>query len=217
MAVAVIVDIVGSRRIADRTAAQRTIDGVLQRVAEDGPPADVRLHPIVGDEMQGVYPHRDAALMATLLFQLALPDGVECRFGVGLGEAGEIPSASGGISEGTAWWAARAAIEDVEALAGRAVPSARTRVARWSVDAGSVDAVGGDGDDLRVANAYLLARDHLVAQMSERTRRLAYGRCMGATQRSLAEAEGITQSAVSQALATSGAPALIEGFRLLRG
>ena len=217
MAVAVIVDIVGSRRIADRTSAQRTIDGVLQRLTEDGPPVDVPLHPIVGDEMQGVYPHRDAALLATLLFQLALPDGIECRFGVGLGEAGEIPSASGGISEGTAWWAARAAIEDVEALAARAVASARTQVARWSSDAASSGAASEDGDDLRVVNAYLLSRDHLVAQMSERSRRLTYGRCVGATQRALAAAEGITQSAVSQALASSGANAVVEGFRLLRG
>ncbi|MEQ6896661.1 SatD family protein [Microbacterium sp. KR10-403] len=217
MAVAVIVDIVGSRRIADRASAQRAIDGVLQRLVEDGPPVDVPLHPIVGDEMQGVYPRRDAALLATLLVQLALPDGIECRFGIGLGEAGEIPSASGGISEGTAWWAARAAVEDVEALAARTVPSARTRVARWSTVAGSSDAASEGGDDLRMVNAYLLARDHLVTQMSERTRRLTYGRCMGATQRSLAEAEGITQSAVSQALTSSGANAVVEGFRALRG
>jgi hypothetical protein len=219
MTVAVIVDIVGSRRIADRASAQRTIDDVLQRLAEEGPAAEVPLHPIVGDEMQGVYRHRDAALLATLLFQLALPDGLECRFGVGAGETGVIPSTSGGISEGSAWWAARAAVEEVEALAGRAVPSARTRVARWSPSAGRSSSSGAfeDSDDLRVVNAYLLARDQLVAAMSERTRRLAYGRCMGATQRALADAEGITQSAVSQALATSGASAVVEGFRLLRG
>ena len=64
-----------------------------------------------------------------------------------------------------------------------------------------------------MANSYLLARDQLVGAMSERTRRLTYGRCHGVTQRALAAAEGITQSAVSQALATSGASAVIEGFR----
>ena len=52
--------------------------------------------------------------------------------------------------------------------------------------------------------------------MTERTRRLAYGRCLGATQASLAEQEGITQSAVSQALNSAGAAAVVEGFRVLR-
>ena len=62
------------------------------------------------------------------------------------------------------------------------------------------------------ANAYLLARDDLVASMSERTRRLTYGRCLGRTQRELAEAEGVTQPAVSQALASAGSAALVAGF-----
>jgi hypothetical protein len=51
--------------------------------------------------------------------------------------------------------------------------------------------------------------------MSERARRLTYGRCFGVTQRELAAQEGITQSAVSQLLAASGASAVIEGYRLL--
>lgn len=205
MVAAVIVDIVGSRRIADRVAAQGAIDEALERLAEDGPAADVPLHPIVGDEMQGVYSHSDAALQAILLFQLALPDGVECRFGIGLGETRTIPSTSGGISEGTAWWAARAAIEEVESIARRTAPAARARVATWS-----------GADDLRVVNAYLLARDQLVGAMSERTRRLTRGRCLDVTQRELAAGEGITQSAVSQALSTSGAAAVVEGYRLLQ-
>lgn len=218
MVAAVIVDIVGSRRIADRAAAQRAIDEALQRLTDDGPAADVPLHPIVGDEMQGVYSHRDAALQATLLFQLALPDGVECRFGVGLGETQMIPSAAGGISEGPAWWAGRAAIEEVEALASRTVPSARTRVATSADAAESSSAVlrREGADELRMVNAYLLARDQLVAGMSERTRRLTRGRCLDITQRELAASEGITQSAVSQALSTSGAAAVVEGFQLLR-
>src|SRR3546814_5326864 len=78
---------------------------------------------------------------------------------------------------------------------------------------------GVDNADMRssaaLANAYLLARDQLVGAMSERTRRLVYGRCLGRTQRALAEAEGITQSAVSQALAVAGAGAIVEGFAAL--
>jgi hypothetical protein len=209
MPVALTVDIVGSRRIPDRDAAQRTLDDVIARVAADLPVAEVALHPTVGDELQGVYPTLDAALATTLLLQLALPDIVECRFGLGVGAIGLVPSASGDIPDGPGWWAARAAIDRVHALQQRAVPSARTWVA---ADASEADAVHAAA---RSANAYLLARDELVGAMSERARRLTYGRCFGATQRSLAQQEGITQSAVSQLLAAAGAASLVEGYRLL--
>jgi predicted transcriptional regulator len=42
-----------------------------------------------------------------------------------------------------------------------------------------------------------------------------YGRCLGRTQAALAAEEGITQSAVSQALAGAGAGALLTGLDLL--
>ena len=208
VAAALIVDVVGSRRMPDREAAQRALDEALARLERDLPEAVVPVHPIVGDEMQGVFPDLDAALCATLLFQLALPDAVECRYGIGIGEVGEVPSASGGISDGPGWWAARSAIEDAETLADRALPAARVRVRA---------ADESDRPVVRRANAYLAARDELVAAMSERTRRLTYGRCLGLTQRRLAEQEGITQSAVSQALTAAGAAGVVEGFRLLRG
>ena len=67
-----------------------------------------------------------------------------------------------------------------------------------------------------MANAYVLSRDQLVSSMSQRTRRLTYGRCLGRSQRDLAADEGITQSAVSQALASAGASAVVEGFLALR-
>jgi hypothetical protein len=209
MPVALTVDIVGSRRIPDRDAAQRALDDAIARVADDLPVAETPLHPIVGDELQGVYPTLDAALATTLLLQLALPDVVECRFGLGVGAMGLVPSASGDIPDGPGWWAARAAIDRVHALQQRAVPSARTWVAAdASEPTGAHTAV-------RSANAYLLARDELVGAMSERARRLTYGRCFGVTQRSLAEQEGITQSAVSQLLAAAGAASIVEGYRLL--
>jgi hypothetical protein len=170
------------------------------------------LTPTVGDELQGVYPDLAAAVGATLLIRLALPDGVDCRFGIGVGEIGTIASdAVGTIAEGPGWWAAREAIDAVHALQARTVPGARTWIAASADTDESVrDAVG-------LANSGLLARDHLVTAMSERARRLTYGRCIGTTQRELAASEGITQSAVSQLLATSGATAIVEGFRLSTG
>lgn len=210
MSVSVTLDMVGSRRLADRASAQRELDAAIARVEEDLPLAVRPLTPTVGDEQQGVYPHLDAALAALLLLQLALSDGVQCRFGLGIGSVGVVPSASGGIPEGPGWWAARAAIDTVHALQRRTVPSART----WVLAADEEPLA--QHEAARRANAYLLARDQLVGAMSERARRLTYGRCLRVTQRDLAEQEGITQSAVSQTLATSGAAAVVAGFGLLR-
>lgn len=210
MVVALTVDIVGSRKLEDRELAQRALDAARARVDADLPLAIETLHPIVGDELQGVYPDLDAALRATLLLQLALPDGIECRFGLGVGPIGTISSSSGAISDGPGWWAAREAVTTVEQLARRRAPSARTWVVAADSEPQDVHALAG------LANAYVLARDQLVAAMSERTRRLTYGRCLAQPQRALAEAEGVTQSAVSQALATSGANAVVQGFTLLR-
>lgn len=210
MAIAVIADIVGSRRLHDRASAQTLLDDAIARVERDLPLARERLRPTVGDEQQGVYATLPAALASLLLLQLALPDPLDCRFGIGIGPIDDVASASGTIPEGPAWWAARAAIEHVHAKQQRAVPSART----WVVAAEGQDEAMHSAVDL--ANAYLLARDQLVGAMSERDRRLTYGRCRGITQRELARAEGITQPAVSQALASAGSAVLIEGFRALK-
>ncbi|MFT4052645.1 MAG: SatD family protein [Microbacterium sp.] len=211
MSVAVIADIVGSRSLPDRAAAQRALDDTIESVERDLPLAERPLQSTVGDELQGVYPSLADAMASLLLLRLALPEAVECRYGLGLGEIGEIPSRSGALAEGPGWWAARKAIEAVHAKQSRTIPGART----W-VEA-DVTAELSDRAVVSLANAYLLSRDQLVSAMSPRARRLAYGRLLGQTQRELAHAEGITQSAVSQALAAAGVGALAEGFAQLRG
>lgn len=211
MDVAVIADIVGSRGLPDREAAQRAIEHAVARVHGDLPDATRPLTPTVGDELQGIYPDLGSAMCGILLLRLALPDDVDCRFGVGVGDIGTIASDTvGAIAEGPGWWAAREAIDTTHRMQRRAVPGARTWVSA-SADVGEQARAA-----VRIANAGLLARDQLVSAMSARARRLAYGRCLGATQRALAAAEGITQSAVSQLLGTSGASAVVEGFRALR-
>lgn len=211
MAIVVTADIVGSRRLADRAAAQRAFDEAIDRVERDRPLATARLRPTVGDEQQGVYSTLPSALASLLLLRLALPDGIEFRYGVGIGEIGVVPSraSDSGIPEGPGWWAARDAIERVAQLQRRSVPSARTWVCAHE------DESAVEHERAGAANLYLLARDEIVGAMSARTRRLAYGRCLGATQRELAEQEDITQSAVSQALDKGGAAAVVEGFRML--
>lgn len=209
MTVAVIADIVASRRLDDRAAAQRQIARVIEHVETDLPAARQPLTPTVGDELQGQYDRLDDALASLLLVRLALPDDIDCRFGVGVGDVRPIVLDDRTVPEGPAWWAARQAVETVERMQQRAAPFARTWItAAEGEDAAMVDTV-------TVANAYALARDQLVSAMSERTRRLTAGRCLGRSQRDLAEREGISQSAVSQALASAGSAAIVEGFAVL--
>lgn len=209
MPVAVIADIVGSRRLAQRDEAQRVLDETIGRVERAFPLAVEPMRPIAGDEEQGVYPALEAAMAAILLQQLALPDGLECRYGIGIGPIRTIDSAERTISEGPGWWAARAAIDEVHARQRRTVSSARTWVVASPEENADMQTA------TRLANASLIARDEIVARLSERQRRLAYGRCLGTTQRELAAQEGIGQSAVSQALARSGADAIVAAFALL--
>jgi DNA-binding CsgD family transcriptional regulator len=206
MVAVIIADIVESRGLDDRRAAQRDLDDALEIIAAVGPHAQHPLVPTVGDELQGVYSDLTGALGATLLLQLALPEGIELRFGVGIGEIIDIPSAHGPLSEGEGWWAARRAIDEVEDLARRSAPTARTRVA---ADSSSWDQL------VRVANAGLFARDRAVAQLSARGRRILFARSQGRTQTQIAAEEGIGQSAVSQAIATADGGALLEGLREL--
>lgn len=209
MQTAVIADIVGSRHLDDRDRTQSDIEKTIASVHAALPRATTPLTATFADEFQAVFADLDDALAWLLLLQLALPEDVSLRFGIGIGEVGPVDSASPSISDGPGWWRARSAIEQVHQLEDRAVPRARTRV------------VGGEEDDagmtarIRSANAYLLARDEIVGSMSDRARRLTYGRCLGRTQRSLAAEEGISQSAVSQSLASSGAAGLLAGYALL--
>lgn len=206
MSSVVTADIVGSRTLPDRAAAQRRIEAVFASVESDVPLADRMLTATVGDEFQGEYPDLGAALASILLVRLALPDGLECRFGVGIGQVYTVAAAGGELAEGPAWWAARAAIDALHAKQVRAMPAVRTWIAAAEDEDAAVH------EQVRLANAYVWARDELVSAMGERARRLVYGRCVGLTQRELAMREGITQSAVSQLLSASGAAGLVEGF-----
>jgi DNA-binding CsgD family transcriptional regulator len=209
-AIAVIADIVGSRQLADRSTAQHAIERSIASIDDALPLAQVRMTATVGDEFEAVFEELDEALAWILLLQLWLPDGLQLRFGVGVGPVGAIASVGRDIPEGPGWWAAREAIEHVHARQQRAVPSART----WVVaDAGEDESMH---SAVRLANAYLLARDQLIGAMTERERRLTYGRCRGVTQRELARVEGITQPAVSQALAAAGSAVIVEGMRALQ-
>lgn len=198
---AVIVDIVRSRALPDRAEAQAAVLGAFALAERD---ASV-VRPVaatVGDEFQGVYAGLGDALRVTTLASLALPDGIEVRTGIGLGEVVDV---DGDISDGSAWWRAREAIEEAHR--------------REDVGEGSVRGwcVGGGSDDAVMASSVLLLRDHVVSRMRARERRIAAGLIAGELQSGIAARESISQAAVSQAAHRSGAIALREALENLQG
>ncbi|GAA2222389.1 SatD family protein [Herbiconiux moechotypicola] len=203
--VAVIVDIVESRRLADRRAAQLELADVFAAVDARTRPS-LPLRATVGDEFQAVYPAVGPALEAILLARLALPEGLDCRFGLGLGEVEHVDDGPiGAIQDGSGWWRAREAIVMAHDREDRRVPSSRSWF-RGGPEHAGLEAL---------VNAYLLARDQVVGAMNLRARRLTYGVMCGRLQSELAVEEGITQSAVSQALRRSGGAGLVTGIEQL--
>ena len=204
--VAVIADLVDSKNISDRRSAQESIAAAFALV-DALVPHDQSMRATVGDEFQAVYSTIARALEATLLARLALPAGIDCRFGLGLGQVIDVGDGiAGSVQDGSGWWLARDAINQAHAREDSRTPSARA----WFN--------AGDGDVVRegLVNAYLLARDHVVGSMTERSRRLVFGSMLGSSQAELAETEGITQSAVSQSLRRSGGASLIASIEQLR-
>lgn len=195
---AVIGDLVGSREHSSRGEAQQhliaALDQVNQRI-----PALQKLEPTIGDELQGVYADLYGALYATVLVRLALPEGMDCRFGIGEGEVEIVGSSAYGLTQdGQAWWSAREAIDDAKAK-GRQFPGLRTRIVREGSDKGDV------------VNAYLLCRDTIVSDFDGRQRRIALGVLDGKKLAQIADDEGISTSAVSQRH-RSGVSVLVESI-----
>jgi hypothetical protein len=195
MTIAVIADIVASRSAPDRDAVQRAIEAATATVEEVRPRATQRWWPTVADEFQAVYETLEDALVATLYLQLALPEGVACRFGLGVGEIGPVESSlTDAIQDGPGWWAARNAIEHAEELEQGKLPGTRSWLVVHDTEPPERRA------QAAVVNAYLLLRDQVVADMSPRARRAVYDTWRGRQQKEIAADEGITQAAVSQAI-----------------
>ncbi len=195
---AVIGDLVGSRQQKSRREAQRQLLAALDAVNTRLPAAQ-KLEPTIGDELQGVYANLHDALYATVLVRLALPESMDCRFGIGEGEMEIVGTSAYGLTQdGQAWWSAREAIDDAKAR-GRHFPGLRTRIVREGSDQGDV------------VNAYLLCRDSLVSDFDGRQRRIALGVLDGKKLAQIADEEGISTSAVSQRH-RSGVSVLVESI-----
>ena len=80
--VAVVIDISRSREHPDRVELQAEVSAVFATL-NTLVPAVQEVEATIGDEFQGVYADIPSALRATLLALLLMPEGVECRFGLG--------------------------------------------------------------------------------------------------------------------------------------
>lgn len=190
-------DLVGSREHDSRRGVQEALVAALDRVNELVPAAQP-LEPTIGDELQSVHATLHDALLATLLVRLALPEGLDARFGIGVGEFEIVGTSPYGLTQdGPAWWSARQAVVEVEERQ-RSMPHLRTRLVRH----------GADGPEL--VNAYLECRDFIVSGFDGRQRRIALGVLSGRTAAQVAADEGISASAVSQRIRRSGIRALTE-------
>lgn len=209
--VGIIADIVASRALADRTSAQREIMAAFAR-AEESVPTLRSAWATVGDEFQVIVADWASALRLTLRVQTLLPEAVSLRFGIGAGEINTITLESGDgthnddaasampIQDGSAWLHARAALEDAEARQGK---RDEVRTGFRADDPGLTESVA----------QTLVLRDHVVARMKARERRLLAAMLQGHTQLEAARSEGISQAAVSQSLHRSGAMALLDADR----
>lgn len=204
-AATLIADIVDSRLTPDRSLLHRQLRGALEIVGADRIFGWVQQpETTVGDEFQAVLPNLHSAVRATLVLRLTVlrECGVDTRFGIGWGQIEILEDAARPIrQDGPGWWSARRAIDDSKLVSGRKQYSfLRTRI-----DEAGRHLERGEAASL---NAYVTVRDEIIHGMKKPARRYLLGLLNGVSQTDIAEQENVTQSNVSQTLASSGAHAI---------
>lgn len=212
--IALVMDIVGSRKLDDRQAAQSEIHSAFER-ARLHSRAEQEPRETVGDEFQAVFADWTQAILFTSVVRLALDGDVDVRFGMGSGGRERVTAT--GLEDGSAWWAAREAVTEARRRQNGRFPSCRS----WfSAERGGAGTEGqgrhGDAQQAALINAYLLDRDAVITRMRPRERQWSLGLLEGRTQGELAQESQVSQPAVSQALSHAGATALVEGLKLMK-
>lgn len=209
---AIIADIVGSRTLTNRADAQRIFEAALERASE-GLALLQAPYPTVGDEFQAVAYTLEDALLLTLRAQLLLPSQLQLRFGIGAGRIEEFTSGvhrqvpargrgaeSAALQDGSAWWAARAAINRAHDVQDASNPFIRT----WFMAHASVESEFNSHCQTCI-NAMLSLRDHSILKLSARHRRITASLLLGKTQVEIARAEKLSQQAISDFARGTGA------------
>ncbi len=201
--VALLGDLVGSRTAPDRRALHRVVVAALD-AAQRRRPALGALAVTAGDEFQGVYATMGAALEAAHAIRLDLSGTADVRFGLGCGAVAALEDGSS-LQDGPGWWAARAAITDIEDAARRPGWSA-LRIGLAAADPATLDPV------LRAA---VRAVDLALHPLDASSRRILLGLVGGRRQSEIAGALGLTPQAVSQRVLRHQLGVLAETLRLL--
>jgi DNA-binding transcriptional LysR family regulator len=196
-------DVVASRRAGARTALHAALSDLLDSVIEAFAPA-TPLRITVGDEFQGGFDTVGDAVRASLRLRLGLFPAHDIRHGLGWGEV-TVLEEEPRVEDGPGWWAARAAIDEVQHAQERAASRFRRTAFRRAPDV--------QGPDPDLVEAFLLLRDAAVGGLSERSVSVLRGLLAGRTQRELAEELGISPSAVSQRVHGEGLAALVAADR----
>lgn len=187
---ALIGDVVGSRRTADRAGLQERLLDTLARISgRHGSELRVTL----GDEFQGTFQTVAEAVHGAWNLHLSTIGWATLRIGIGWGEIvveGDPETPYG--QDGPAWWRARDAIEAVDS----SHPS-RTLIITES-----------DWDPL--LNAYLTLRDANLDHLDETDAVILSVLAEGGTQRSAAERLGLHESSVSRRVSRKDLASLVQ-------
>jgi hypothetical protein len=207
--VAVLGDIVGSRRHGQDPVRRRRIQEALALANERTSPRQP-LTPTIGDEFQGLFHDVLSALEATLVVRLAGLGEVDVRFGIGSGALTAFDADAAPFrQDGPAWWAAREAVDLVRGEEQRQERPRGLRT-RW-IDAGSRSRA-----EVTSMNAFLLCRDDLVASMDRRDAETLLGLLADEPLGSIARAQGVSVSAISQRAIRNGLYGIRQAHRELR-
>jgi len=204
--VTVIGDLMGSRRSEDRAAMHERFARAVADVNESyAPPVPLRIG--LGDEFQGIFASLGDAVAATLRLRMALLPHVDVRQGIGSGRV-VVLAEEPRVEDGPGWWAARSAIEEVEAY--------ERKAALRAVRTAYVAADGEQGPNPALVNAALMTRDQVVSGLSERSMSVLRGLLRGRQQQAIAAELGISPSAVSQRIRADGIGVVLAADEMLR-
>lgn len=210
--VAMIGDVVASRTHPDRASLQDRLATTLAEVNRTVP-AVQPLQITIGDEFQGVHATLADAVSARVLVDIGLMGWRAVRVGLGIGtitvtQPGRTPFGQ----DGPAWWAARAALDDVaeRGRGRRARPHVRTgmRLAEDQQDPGGT----------AVAAALLPCLDHLLGEVGgdPQDQAVLAGVVAGRTLGDIGTELGISHQAVSARARGAGVYAIAEALATLR-
>lgn len=209
MAVAVLGDVVASRLHPDVERRRRRIAEALSLANARLRPAQP-LTPTIGDEFQGLFADVVSALEATLVVRLSLLGEVDVRFGIGSGTMFAFDASRAPFEQdGPAWWSAREAVDQVRDSSQRQERPRGVRT-RW------IDADDRRPLEVAAVNAFVGCRDELVAAMDPRDAAAMLGLLADEPLTRIAEAEGVTASALSQRAIRGGLYAIRRAHLELR-